>query len=105
MSWRVDPRLDRQGNAVLGHAADGAGARWGGVTLVGGVEHERIARWWALLSDLERQRVREFRRAAQLPGDLVASYGRIVGGGVSSCWGATSGVYEMPAPLIRFLQG
>lgn len=70
---------------------------------MGGVEHERIARWWALLSDLDRQRVREFRRTAQLPGDLVESYGHIVGGGVPSSWGVTSGVYEMPEPLIRFL--
>ena len=70
---------------------------------MGGVEHERIARWWALLSDLDRQRVREFHRTTQLPGDLGESYGRTVGGAVSSSWGAMSGVYEMPEPLIRFL--
>lgn len=34
-----------------------------------------------LLSDLDRQRVREFRRTAQLPGDLVDSYSHIVGAG------------------------
>ena len=70
---------------------------------MGGVEGERVARWWGLLSDLDRQRVREFRGIAQLPGDLVASYGQTVGGAVSTRWGAGAGVYEMPEPLIRFL--
>ena len=35
--------------------------------------------------------------------DRVDSYGRTVGGSVSTEFGADSGVFDMPEPLIRFL--
>lgn len=66
-------------------------------------ERDRIERWWGLITDLDRQRVREFRANEQLPGDLIESYSDIVRSAVTSKFGAESGVFEMPGALIDFL--
>lgn len=70
---------------------------------VPGTIRDRVRLWWNSLSELDRQRVREFRANTQLPADLVDSYGHTVGGSVSTTSGAGAGVFDMPEPLISFL--
>ena len=64
----------------------------------------RTERWWNRLTELDRQRVEEFRVYHRLPADLVLSYVETVGGGVASLSGAEARVLEMPEGLVRFLE-
>lgn len=64
---------------------------------------DRVRCWWDSLDELDRQRVREFRANAQLPADLIDSYGRTVGGSISAPFGTGAGVFDMPTPVISFL--
>lgn len=64
-----------------------------------------IGLWWARLTNLDRQRVRQFRRCTRLPNDIVESYADVVGGILITRFESKSGTFDMPAPLIEFLDG